>query len=580
MSAGGGRRCWIGLALALGGCSGAGGAVGPADLVLRGGRVVTVSGAQPEAEALAISGHSIVAVGSDAEIARYVGRETQVIELAGRLASPGFIEGHGHYLSLGEARSNLDLSGAGSWAEVVARVEVAASRAEPGAWIAGRGWHQEKWGPGSERRVDGVPVNDALDAVAPENPVLLTHASGHAALANDRALEAAGIVGGTPDPPGGTIVRGPDGTATGLLRENAQELVAAARSADRAARSADAIEAERWAWVQAAGRECLSKRITSFQDAGSSFEEIDLLKRVAGAGELPVRLYVMVRGETNHALDEKLPGYRLVPGENGFLTVRSIKRQIDGALGSHGAWLLEPYADHEGTGLVLEPVEEIEETARIALRHGFQLATHAIGDRANREVLDLYERAFAGYPNPGELRWRIEHAQHLHPDDVPRFAALGVVAAMQGVHCTSDAPWVPKRLGPERAAAESYLWRSLIDSGAVVGNGTDTPVEDVDPIPSFYASVSRRLADGSVFRPEQAMTREEALRSYTLDNAWAAFEEGSKGSLEPGKLADVVVLSLDVLRVPEDRIRDARVDLTIVGGEVRYRRQGLPSATP
>jgi len=468
----------------------------------------------------------------------------------------------------------------GSWAEVVARVEAAASVAEPGDWIAGRGWHQERWTPGPERRVEGVPVNEALNAAAPENPVLLTHASGHAALANDRALAAAGIDAGTPDPPGGTIVRGPDGAATGLLREHAQDLVAAARSADRAARDAGTIEAEQQAWVRAAGRECLSKGVTSFQDAGSSFDEIDLLERLDEAGELPVRLYVMVRGESNDVLDERLPAYRHVAGENGFLTVRSIKKQIDGALGSHGAWLLEPYADHEGTGLVLEPVEEIEETARIALRHGFQLATHAIGDRANREVLDLYERAFAGHPDHRELRWRIEHSQHLHPDDVPRFAALGIVAAMQGVHCTSDAPWVPKRLGPERAAAESYLWRSLIDSGAVVGNGTDTPVEDVDPIASFYASVSRKLADGSVFLAEQAMTREEALRSYTLSNAWAAFEEGSKGSLEPGKLADVAVLTLDILGVPEERIRDAQVDLTIVGGEIRYRRQDSPSAGP
>jgi hypothetical protein len=530
---------------------------------------------------MAISGHTILAVGSEAEIDRHVGPGTEVIELEGRLAIPGFIEGHGHFLSLGEARSSVDLSGTDSWEEAVSRVGSAVAGSRPGAWIVGRGWHQERWPPGRETRVDGVPVNDALDVVSPGNPVLLTHSSGHAALVNEAALRAAGIDPDTPDPPGGTIVRGPGGEPTGLLREKAQGLVAAAHAAARAARGPEAIDAERRGWALAAARECLSKGITSFHDAGSGFDEIDLLRRIATAGELPVRLYVMVRGESNEALDERLPSYRIVPGGgNAFLTVRAIKRQIDGALGSHGAWLLEPYADHPGTGLVLEPVEEIEETARIALRHGFQLATHAIGDRANREVLDLYERAFANHPDPRSLRWRIEHAQHLHRDDVPRFSRLGVVASMQGVHCTSDGPWVPRRLGAERAAAESYLWRSLLDSGAVVANGTDAPVEDVDPIASFHASVSRRLADGSVFLGEQRMTREEALRSYTLSAAWAAFEEELKGSLVPGKLADVVVLSRDIREVPEQEIRDARVDVTIVGGEVRYRRQDSRSGGP
>jgi predicted amidohydrolase YtcJ len=280
----------------------------------------------------------------------------------------------------------------------------------------------------------------------------------------------------------------------------------------------------------------------------------------------------MVRGEANEVMARRLPEYRILPEGNAFLTVRGIKRQIDGALGAHGAWLLEPYADHDTTGLVLEPVADIEETARIAIERGFQVNTHAIGDRANREVLDLYQRVFEAHSEKTDLRWRIEHAQHIHPDDLPRFAGLGVIASMQGIHCTSDAPWIAKRLGAERAAAESYLWRSLLDSGAVVTNGTDTPVEDVDPLASFYASVSRRLADGTVFLPEQRLTRIQALRSYTLSNAFAAFEEHLKGSLEPGKLADVTVLSQDILEVPEQRIPDARVDLTIVGGDVRYRR--------
>jgi predicted amidohydrolase YtcJ len=258
----------------------------------------------------------------------------------------------------------------------------------------------------------------------------------------------------------------------------------------------------------------------------------------------------------------------------GFLTVRSIKRQIDGALGAHGAWLLEPYADlPSSTGLVLEPPEDIARTADIAIKHGFQVNTHAIGDRGNRETMDIYAKAFEKAGVKGEdLRWRIEHAQHLHPDDVPRMKQLGLIASMQGVHCTSDAPYVLKRLGEERAESGAYLWRSLLDQGTVVTNGTDVPVEDIDPIASYHASVTRQLPDGSRFYENQKMTRQEALRSYTLDNAYAAFEEDRKGSITVGKYGDVVVLSQDILTVPDDEILSTRVDMTVVGGKIVYRR--------
>jgi predicted amidohydrolase YtcJ len=279
-------------------------------------------------------------------------------------------------------------------------------------------------------------------------------------------------------------------------------------------------------------------------------------------------------------MDEKLPQYKMTNAYDGRLSVRSIKRQIDGALGAHGAWLLEPYEDlPESSGLVLEPVEDIAGTAAIAVKHGFQVNTHAIGDRANRETLDIYEKAFAAAPDGGkDLRWRIEHAQHIHPDDVPRFAKLGVIASMQAVHCTSDGPWVLKRLGEERAKSGAYVWRDLIASGAVVTNGTDTPVEDADPIASFYASVTRIMSDGTAFFPEQTMTREEALKSYTLQNAYAAFEEDVKGSLSPGKYADIVVLSKDILTVPADEIPQTKVVYTIVGGKILYRAEGTPTS--
>jgi predicted amidohydrolase YtcJ len=323
--------------------------------------------------------------------------------------------------------------------------------------------------------------------------------------------------------------------------------------------------------VGLAGQEALSNGITSFHDAGASFETIGLFKALADAGTLPIRLYVMVRHQTNEEMAEQLPDYRMIGYGNDFLTVRSIKRQIDGALGAHGAWLLEPYDDlTTSTGLVLEPVEEITRTAKIAIAHGFQVNTHAIGDRANREVLDIYEKVFEANPDSADLRWRIEHAQHLHPDDVPRFAELGVIASMQGIHCTSDAPWVYRRLGAERAAEGAYLWQTLMRSGAVVTNGTDTPVEEIDPLAGFYASVSRRTNDGELFFPEERMTRQEALESYTINNAYAAFEEEIKGSLTPGKLADIVVLSKDIMTIPEEEILRTEVVYTILGGRIAY----------
>lgn len=552
------------------GCD-SGPAATPADLVLTNGKVVTVDSARPEAEAVAIAGDTIVAVGTAEEIARYIGETTQVIDLEGRLAIPGFIEGHGHFMGLGQARMILDLTQARTWDEIVAMVAAAARDAQPGEWIQGRGWHQEKWNPPPARTVEGVPTHHDLSRVSPQNPVILTHASGHASFVNARALQLAGITRATRNPPGGEIVKDESGEPTGLLRETAQGLVRRVLARDQAQRPPEAVAAEARRAVQLAGEELLRKGVTSFHDAGSSFATIDFLRELAEKDSLPVRLYVMIRGEPNESLAVKLPDYRIIGAGNGFLTVRSIKRQVDGALGAHGAWMLEPYVDlPTSTGLVLEPVESIRRTAEIAIQHGFQVNTHAIGDRGNREILDLYEEVFRANPDKTDLRWRIEHAQHLSPEDIPRFAQLGVIASMQGVHATSDGPWVPERIGDERARTGAYVWRELINSGAVVTNGTDTPVEDVDPIASFYSSVSRRTADGSVFYGEQRMTREEALRSYTLNNAYAAFEENEKGSITPGKLADIVVLSRDIMTIPEEEIPGTQVVYTILGGRIRY----------
>jgi predicted amidohydrolase YtcJ len=560
----------------------------PADLVLRGGKVATLDDAHREAEALAIRGHRIAVVGTDAEIAELIGPQTKVVELDGRLVVPGFIEGHGHFMGLGDALSILDLTAARSWDEIVARVGVAARASKPGEWIRGRGWHQEKWDGPPEPAVEGNPVHASLSSVSPDNPVLLEHASGHAAFANAKALELAGLDASSHDPDGGELVRDGSGQLTGLLREAAQSRVEAALDLSRASRSPEEVDRELRRLVRLAGEEALRHGVTSFQDAGSSFATIDFLRRLEAEGALPIRLYVMARpgsvddergnadagsSEADDALGRRLADYRTTAEPDDYLVVRAIKRQIDGALGAHGAWLLEPYTDlPRSTGLVLEPVEDLRRWAELAIEHGYQLAIHAIGDRANREVLDVYEQAFAKHPEVRDLRWRIEHAQHLHPDDVPRFARFGVVASMQGVHCTSDGPWVPKRLGAERSRSGAYVWRSLLDSGAVVSNGTDVPVESIDPLRSFAASVTRRMANGEAFFPEQRITRPEALRSYTLSAAWAAFEDEIKGSIEPGKLADVVVLSQDLLTVPDEELSQVDVDLTILGGTIRYDR--------
>jgi predicted amidohydrolase YtcJ len=548
--------------------------VAAADLVLRGGTIASVDPQIGQAQAIAITGAKITAIGTDSEIAPYIGPETELVELDGRFAMPGFIEGHGHFLSFGQAQRILDFTTVKNWNEIVSMVAVAADKAKPGDWILGRGWHQEKWDRVPDNAIDGVPPNDTLNRVSPDNPVLLGHASGHAAYVNDAALAASDIGDDTPDPPGGTIVRTADGKATGLLRETAQRLARAALAEHDSGMSPEQAEIIMRERVYLAGQAALRNGITSFQDAGSSFEQIDFFRLLEREGALPVRLYVMVRGQSNAEMAELLPHYLMKADDNDYLTVRSIKRQIDGALGTHGAWMLQPYVDlTETTGLVLEPLDDVLRTAEIALQYGFQVNTHAIGDRANREMLDLYERAFKNAEMDGhELRWRIEHAQHLDPLDVPRFAELGVIASMQGVHCSSDGPWIAQRLGEERTELTSYRWRDLIDSGAIVSNGTDVPVEAINPIVSFYASVSRMTRSGEKFYPGQAMTRAEALTSYTLNNAIAAFEEDQKGTLTPGKLADIVILSQNILTVPEQDIPRTAVDLTIVGGEVVYSR--------
>jgi predicted amidohydrolase YtcJ len=542
----------------------------PADLVLRGGRIVTLDDKQPEVEALAARGGRIVAIGTAADIEPYVGAATQVLELNTRFAMPGFIEGHGHFTGIGENKMNLDLARTTSWDAIVEMVARAVQSAKPGQWIVGRGWHQEKWSAVPQPNVEGFPLHASLDTVSPANPVVLTHASGHASFVNAKAMELSTISRATPNPSGGDIVKDAGGNPTGLLRETAAGLVR--RGAGEPRPTADEAEARARRALELADQEVLSKGITSFQDAGVSYETIERIKRLIDEGRIHVRLWEMVRVGDSAPL-EGLARARVVGYGGDRLTVRAIKAQIDGALGSRGAWLLEPYADKpDSSGLNTTAIDSIRAMSQAAVAHDYQMAVHAIGDRANREVLQIYDEAFRQHRKDGKaLRWRIEHAQHLSAGDIPRFAALGVIASMQAVHATSDAGFVEARLGGRRAEEGAYVWQKLLKAGVVVSNGTDAPVEDVDPVVNYHAAVTRRLPDGRSFYGDQTMSRMEALRSYTVHNAFAAFEDDLKGTLSVGKLADITVLSRDITRVPDEAIRDAKVVYTIIGGRIAYR---------
>ena len=545
-----------------------------ADTILQNGNIYTAGEDQSTAQAIAIKGDKILAVGSNEDMQAYAGGETETIDLEGQFVMPGFIEGHGHFQGVGRMAMNLNFLRAESWDDIVAEVAAAAEEAEPGEWIIGRGWHQEKWRETPARNVLGYPYHDDLSEVSPLNPVLLRHASGHALFANAKAMQMAGITAETPNPVGGEIVRDSRGNPIGVFEENAEGLIDRVYNAYMMRRPKEANGRD---WMRAnrlAQDECLRKGITSFQDAGSSYTDIERFNRLAENDSLDVRLYVMLRHSYDR-MNGNLDGFPIINAGNNAFTCRAIKAAVDGALGSYGAWLLEPYEDKaDFSGQNTTSVDELTKIARLCIENDMQYCIHAIGDRANREVLDIFEDQFAVHPEKEDLRWRIEHSQHLHPDDIPRFAEMGVIAAMQAIHCTSDAPFVVKRLGEKRAKEGAYVWKSLLESGAVVTNGTDAPVEDVDPIESFYATVTRkRIDNGFAFFPEQALSREEAIKSYTLANAYAAFEEDIKGSLEPGKLADLVVLSKDLVNCTEEEILETEVLKTMVGGEFKYSKE-------
>ncbi|MBK8503046.1 MAG: amidohydrolase [Saprospiraceae bacterium] len=545
-----------------------------ADLIIKNGIVATLNEMMPAAQAIAIKDGKILMVGDDKAVNELRDDSTTIIDAIGAFVMPGFIEAHGHFSGLGSSLQNLNFLRSKSWEDIVTMVGEKVKDSAPGEWIVGRGWHQEKWVRVPEENVHGYPHHDDLSKISADNPVLLFHASGHGAFANEAAMKAAGISRETADPVGGEIVRDNQGTAIGMFEERAQGLLYRAYQEYLETLSGEQKLQQWYDGIQLAEEECLRNGITSFQDAGSSFEWIDRYRELAEEGQLDLRLWVMIRHSADEMKDQLSDFPWIGLGENS-LTVRAIKSDVDGALGSFGAWLLQSYDDKPNfVGQNTTEVAEVAAIAELAYAHDLQLCVHAIGDRANHEVLNVYQKYYErAIANSKDLRWRIEHAQHLAAEDIPRFAEMGVIAAMQGIHCTSDAPFVEKRLGHQRAKEGAYPWRSLLDAGAVIANGTDAPVEAVNPIESFYASVTRkRIDNGLEFFPEQSMTRYEALRSYTIDAAFAAFEEDIKGSFEEGKLADITILSQNLLECSDEDILKAEVLYTIVGGAVKYQK--------
>ncbi|MBA3890210.1 MAG: amidohydrolase [Gemmatimonadaceae bacterium] len=531
----------------------------PAELIVTNGRIYTVDPARPLVEALAVRGGRIVFAGSEREAASFRGAATRAVDLGGRTVIPGMVDAHAHLVGLGEALANVDLVDTRSYDDVITRVVARARQVPAGTWIQGRGWDQNDWGN------TAFPTHDALTRAIPDHPVVLTRIDGHAILANAAAMRAAGVTAASQDPAGGRIERDPSGNPTGVFVDNAEALVFSAVP--------PTTPAQRSAAISAAITEMHRWGLTGIHDAGASRATIDAYEALARGGRLDLRLYVMISD------DSAAIGHYFTRGpqsalHDGRLWIRAVKLYADGALGSRGAALLDPYTDDpNNSGLIVSPPEHIRSVAERGLRAGFQINTHAIGDRGNRVVLDAYEAALGRVPS-ADHRFRVEHAQVLHHDDIPRFAELGVIPSMQAVHQTSDMYWAGNRIGIGRLFG-AYAWRSLLSTGVPVPNGSDFPVEHVNPLLSFSASISRMDRNGwpaGGWYPAQRMTRDEALKSMTIWPAYAAFQERDLGSLTAGKYADFVVLDRDIMTVDERDVPGATVLATYIGGKAVYER--------
>lgn len=539
------------------------------DLVLINANIITVNPNHPSASSIAISNGKLIYVGDSSGIKNYIGDDTEVLDLNGKTVTPGFIEAHAHLMNLGKYLINIDLTKIKNWDEAKVLISDAVTNSKPGEWIIGRGWHQEKWDKLPEKTVEGYPVHNSISEISPDNPVLLEHASGHGIFVNAKAMEIAAVDSNTPNPAGGKIIRNKKGDLSGIFLETAENLIMSHYNSYIKSLSKEDQKNLTLKMIAAATNHVLENGITTFQDAGTYFKDLDLLKELASNNSLNIRIWSMISSEEIFS-DENLQKYRTIGFGNNYLTVRAIKQYADGALGSRGAWMIEPYSDMPSTsGINVTPLDQIQRSADLAIKHDYQLCTHAIGDRGNREMLDIYKKSLNGSK---DKRWRIEHAQHLSLDDISRFSKLGIIASMQTVHCISDGPWVPKRIGNQRSEEGAYVWQKLLASNAKIANGTDAPVERLSPIENYYAAVTRRLKDGSQFYPKQVLSREQALASLTIWNAYAGFEENIKGSIEVGKLADLVILSQDIITIPEEDILKTAIDYTIVDGKIKFKR--------
>jgi predicted amidohydrolase YtcJ len=537
--------------------------VEPADVVFKNGNIYTVNERQPRAEAVAVRSGRIVFVGSNRGAAKWIGQNTRLVDLHGRTLVPGLTDSHCHLSGVGFREMTLNLEGTTSLEEFLARVRQRVAQARPGDWITGRGWIETFWKP------PAFPKRSDLDQVAPDNPVVLTRADGHASVVNSAALKLAEIDKNTPNPFGGEISKDkPGGEPNGMLLDAAQDLVR------RHVPPRTAEDAERA--ILLGVKRSLKLGWTQIQDAGGSFEDVARYQRLYGEGKIKLRIYQAVYGPGPSAERLLAEGPLIGAFDNRF-TLRTIKVVADGALGSRGAALLEPYTDAPQTSGFLTVKEAALRPMLVeALRRGIQVETHAIGDRANRFILDEYERALAvvapAQRNVSQPRWRVEHAQIVHPKDIPRFAKLGVMPSMQPSHAIGDLYFAPSRLGQKRLAG-AYAWQSFLKSGADIAGGSDAPVERGEPMIEFYAAVARKDMKGFAgegWHPEQAVSRRLALKMFTLWPAYAAFEETIKGTIEPGKLADFTVLSADIMKIPESEILKTHCLMTIIGGEIVY----------
>ncbi len=527
------------------------------------GTIYTADDTHKVVEAVVIEDGRFTYVGDLVTARSKVETGPQHIALGEATAYPGFIESHGHLSSLGEAITNLDLNGVDSYQTIVGMVADAAAKASPGQVIKGRGWHQSKWSKQPSVMIDGFPTHRSLSEVSPNNPVFLGHANGHTALVNQAAMDALNLNYNTPTPDGGVIVKDGKGDPTGILHENAIDLAYPLTALSKASSMAAILAAQAHAFQWG---------ITNFHDAGASSTDIDAQLTLDESKQLKLRVYTMVSAQDEALTDHWLNRPPLIADDESRLTIRSFKAVMDGALGSRTAWLHQPYSDDPGTsGVQTFDEDRLVDIMNRSNAHGWQINTHAIGDKANTVVLDAIHEASL---SERDHRSRIEHSQHLQPSDIDRFASLGVIASIQAIHMSSDRPWAINRLGKERIESGAYVWRDLLNAGVHIANGTDVPVEPINPIANFYASVARKTLRGlptGGYEIDQKLSREETLKSMTLWNAYAAFEEAEVGSISVGKRADMTITNQNLMTIDEADILATKPVMTIIGGEVVYK---------